>query len=552
MTDFKAEPPRSGPQHRLVDPPESVDGTRASGRSRSELDAERVARVFRQLAREHLAERRRDDPESIWQQVAARANLNSGQLELRHAARTRAPAGPRTHATPARRAWGRGWNRSWGGSWLPIVAAAALVAVVGFGTSWIGSDGVSQGASAQGASSQGASPRDVSSKDDSADRLGALSTGGGSSYGGGLSYVVKSEDGSAMALAPADVAEGRLLATEALEATVQFSDGSSVVLQPHTTLRVRVDGERVVARVAQGKIAVSVEHRDRTDYRFHSGPYEVRVVGTQFDLAYDPATLRMNLDLHEGKVLVTDEAGTSRQVREGQSLELPRLGELANLEDLPQEGDVGEEDAGPDSGPAAPGSPQAQTLQGRSLQGRSLQGRTLQGRTPQSQGARDGAGRAVDYRQLAREGRFAEIVEDAQAAGLSRTLSARSAADLQELAQAARYTGRSQLAVQVFEHLTRTYPGSAPGRSASFFLGRIAEERGQAGKALGLYGGYLSENPGGLYAAEALGRKMALIHKSQSAAAARSVAEQYLRRFPNGAYHSLAQSLVRQAGSQGE
>jgi hypothetical protein len=51
--------------------------------------------------------------------------------------------------------------------------------------------------------------------------------------------------------------------------------------------------------------------------------------------------------------------------------------------------------------------------------------------------------------------------------------------------------------------------------------------------------------PAGTYASEALGRKMTLTSKLAGASGARPVAEEYLRRFPNGTYAGPARAFVR-------
>ena len=63
--------------------------------------------------------------------------------------------------------------------------------------------------------------------------------------------------------------------------------------------------------------------------------------------------------------------------------------------------------------------------------------------------------------------------------------------------------------------------------------------------ALEWYERYLSESPRGTYAAQALGRRMILVHKLRGSAAARPIASEYLERFPSGAYAEPAKKLLR-------
>lgn len=313
----------------------------------------------------------------------------------------------------------------------------------------------------------------------------------------------------------------RLLATEASSTQVFFSDTSEVTLFPHTTLRLEVQKEgRVLARLTQGKLSVRVHHRDSTDYRFLAGPYEVQVVGTAFDLDYDPDSEHLHLAMHEGRVLVRDASGTLQAVTAGQTLERPES------KGPPPSGQTS-------SAPEDPISPQEASTH-------------LSQRNPTHRSAAPARSEpsAPNFRDLARRGQFAEIVAFAEREGVERILRERSPEDLQELAQAARYTGRMALAERTFGHLERVFPTSAPGTTASFFVGRMAEERGLFGEALGRYTTYLAASPEGLYSAEALGRKMALIQKTQGKTAALSSAREYLKRFPKGPYRTLAEGIL--------
>src|SRR5690606_10005177 len=114
-----------------------------------------------------------------------------------------------------------------------------------------------------------------------------------------------------------------------------------------------------------------------------------------------------------------------------------------------------------------------------------------------------------------------------------------SAAELQQLAQAARYSGDFSLAAQTWNHMTTRFSGPT-GQNARFFLGRLAEQRGDSGQALQHYDAYLAASRGGVYTAEALGRKLSIVNKSHGVQKARPIAQEYLRRFPQGAYAKTA------------
>jgi TolA-binding protein len=124
---------------------------------------------------------------------------------------------------------------------------------------------------------------------------------------------------------------------------------------------------------------------------------------------------------------------------------------------------------------------------------------------------------------------------------LDRTLTGGSLEDLGALADAARYAGRSAVAKRVLLAERQRFAGSGPARDAAFFLGRIAEDSG--GGAIEWYERYVAESPRGPYASQAFGRKMMLLHKQRGAMAAKPVASEYLKRYPNGPYAAAARKI---------
>jgi hypothetical protein len=75
-------------------------------------------------------------------------------------------------------------------------------------------------------------------------------------------------------------------------------------------------------------------------------------------------------------------------------------------------------------------------------------------------------------------------------------------------------------------------------------MGHLEEASGRPAKALEWYDVYLREAASGPYASEALGSKMGVLQRIYGNDKARSVAEDYLRRFPSGSYSAAAQALI--------
>ena len=164
---------------------------------------------------------------------------------------------------------------------------------------------------------------------------------------------------------------------------------------------------------------------------------------------------------------------------------------------------------------------------------------------------RDGARASI--RSASRRGRGCRPSPAATRRGSSprrrRTASTRrcsrsTARALVALADAVRYSGRPEIAVRAFIAERQRFPNTPAAHAAAFFLGRLADDRGEVAAGLAWYRRYLGEMPQGPYAAEALGRKMLAVERISGRDAARSVGGEYIERFPNGTYMLQAHSIL--------
>src|SRR4029077_6899894 len=133
-------------------------------------------------------------------------------------------------------------------------------------------------------------------------------------------------------------------------------------------------------------------------------------------------------------------------------------------------------------------------------------------------------------------GNAARVLAEADAHGLDKALLEVDSTALVALADASRYTGRPEVAVRALVAERQRFSDSPSAHAAAFLLGRLADDRGEVAAGLAWYRRYLSEAPNGPYAAEALGRKMLAVERISGRDAARSVAREYVERFPNGTY----------------
>jgi len=324
--------------------------------------------------------------------------------------------------------------------------------------------------------------------------------------------------------------EGSNLSAKEAPADLAFSDGSRIAVSPHSTLSVDLLGKRAaLTRLIDGRLHVAVHHEPDTNYRFLVGPYEVQVVGTEFDLEWHAETDGLTLVMQDGEVRVLGD-GSPRQVRGGQTLHLPsnrekareaRLAAPASLEPAPS--------ASPAGAPAV--------AAGLPLVSKNA--------SPPSKPSAPLRASEADWSALLNAGQFSAIMRDADARGGERLLDSAPASDLKILALAARYTGRRSLSLRAWQTLRARYAADALNQGAAFFLGRGYEEQGEAAEALRWLARYLAESPNGAYASEALGRRLLLLSKSGQRAEAVSTARTYLERYPRGAYAKSARLVVQ-------
>lgn len=349
--------------------------------------------------------------------------------------------------------------------------------------------------------------------------------------GAPLSYVI--ENGSQAQDGSLDVPSGP-------PRVVRFSDGTEVRVDTGTQARVRfVTKHGAALAMSRGALHASVIHSASSEWRFDAGPFVVRVTGTAFGLAWDPEQDRFDLRLEHGSVTVSSPvANDPIPVRAGQWLTIrPRSNEVY-IRDLTvatasaaQQGQTqGDETHEPTLG--------AEPVPSVAEVSPAVSGTT----DPQPKPAPD-AGHAW-ARDLA-HGRVDQIVDDALRRGLDGCLAEANSSELSALADAARYTRRNDIARKALLAERRRFAGSRRAVDAGLLLGRLAQAEHADAPALTWFDTYLAEAPGGMYASEALGRKMAVVRHSIGAAAARAVAEQYLSKYPEGTYSSAARAILK-------
>jgi ferric-dicitrate binding protein FerR (iron transport regulator)/TolA-binding protein len=354
---------------------------------------------------------------------------------------------------------------------------------------------------------------------------------------------------AAMTFAVGGTAEGRVgaaLTTLESPLPLRFSDGSEVELRadPHSGAAMRVvelrrDGARVT--LESGRADVHVVHRQNTQWLVSAGPYDVRVIGTRFVVAWNPETQGFALSLAEGRVEVSGGSLPAPVVvLEGQTLQVdPRAGSfrLAN-----EQREVPPDNAGalPDSTPPLVPTPSSGASASEPMGG---------GANP------DPDSRPPDRRRVSKEerptwlelataGKYVEALAAAEGEGFGKICERAALPELVSLAQAARFardTARSRQALQA----ARTRFASDPKAAvATFLLGRLALEGRDFVAAERHFRDYLAAHPRGPLAAEVYGRLLETLEDGGHHESARNEAVRYLEQFPHGSYATMAKKIL--------
>jgi len=354
-------------------------------------------------------------------------------------------------------------------------------------------------------------------------------------------------------------------------APVQFSDGTRIELAAGARMSVVAPGPHGARlRVEEGTAHFSVMHLPHAAWSVEAGPYVVEVTGTVFDVRWSSADEVVEVRLQSGSVRVSGPLLTEHAtLRPGQHLtahlatrELridenvgtaiaPTLSVPPPATTPPEKTVSPDATAPPEMLAPAPTSFAASPPTEAPLPAATRPpGPARVVRKPARAVASIGSRAKADWapqRWSARvsEGDAKGVVAEAVAHGIDTAVADADGPALVALADAARYAGRTYLAERVLRAQRTRFPGTAAAGAAAFFLGRLADDRGAAADGLGWYRRYLTEEPQGAYAAEALGREMIGVARLSGRPAARALAREYLHRFPDGTYLLHARAILQ-------
>lgn len=285
------------------------------------------------------------------------------------------------------------------------------------------------------------------------------------------------------------------------------------------------DHERVAVVLEAGRLRADVDPQAHRRVTIEAGPYRVGVIGTVFQVDWDPAVGRLVVGVTRGKVEVSvPHASAPIAVDAGRRLVAEddgdvQLAALAAAVDVPAPVD----DAVVEIEAEVP--------------------TPLERARPRARSKSDDP--APSWQALARAGRYAEALAQVEGRGLEAALASLPVADLEQLADAARLAGRGSIAATIYERVRKRFPGTKAAARAAFQLGRWAADGEKDPKAATTWlRRYLDEAPNGSFAKLARGRLIQTLAAAGDRAAAREAARIYLDSYPDGPHAAVARGLV--------
>ncbi|MGE5786138.1 MAG: FecR domain-containing protein, partial [Myxococcales bacterium] len=331
-------------------------------------------------------------------------------------------------------------------------------------------------------------------------------------------------------IGPCRVSESNIACPPAVTTLLKFSDGSTVVAHGGARLRVpEIHTDGATLMLDTGRATVNVKHqRASTRWTVVAGPFAIAVVGTKFDVEWVPASERLSIDMVEGLVEVGGPKFSSpATVRGGQRFEtnsnearwavtpLLEPAQLPNESPVPSgaaQSSAPRRNDAPSASDAPLGAVRARS-EGAVGRGAASSVRPTAVATPSEPVApppvKQPAASSVSWPKFVARGDSQRVLAEAEAMGQAVCFAQCSGADLRALADAARYSGRLDMAEASLRALRGRFPSQAP--VAAYLLGAVDEARGRNASALRWYEAYIAEAPRGGFFSEALAGRLRML-----------------------------------------
>ncbi len=338
-----------------------------------------------------------------------------------------------------------------------------------------------------------------------------------------------------VALEGSPVARGALVAAPADHGLpLVFSEGTAVQVEPLSRVRVgRLDAQGADLVLEAGRLEARVVHRPKARWQVDAGPYQVRVRGTAFRVAWDPVAQDLAVQLFEGSIELAGPVVDRRVLRPGDELSVQGGSRLEFVD--------GARRAGVDAAVPAPPEPQAPVVD--------PDAGAASESPPAPASPAIAPKRPEPWERAARAQDWAEAIRLAEGRGFRQLTGSLDVERLLLLADAARFSGQTGRAVEALSALRRRFPRRPEHHEAAYLLGRVhADQRKDPVEGARWFETAYAEAPDGPLAEESLARALELAVARSDGGKARALAAEYLARFPAGPHASGARRAVAEKG----
>ena len=371
--------------------------------------------------------------------------------------------------------------------------------------------------------------------------------------------------------------EGMVLTARTTPLVMELPRGNSARLAPDSVGQLALSTpEEVRVVLIHGELTSSV--RTPVRWSVQAGPYLVTAAGTEYVVRWQNEKLEVIVQTGRVRVLGKDspeagwlvEAGEHMTIDRGRLLE--KVGPVVPPAGTPQvSGNSHEDPTAPGVDPRGTKTPKdaedagtpAPPVSDLSTPGRpgastSTVPATTPGMTPPPEKPETTTTTATipgeppspppappAWKSMILQEEYAQAVAWIEKQGLSHFADSASLADLQAMANAARYAGRGQTSVVLLVSLRTRFPGTAQAATAAFLMGRVYSEQMKDHRAaVSWFSTYLAEVPSGSLVEEALGRKMDAAQRAGMTAEAKKTASQLVKQYPMSPFRPLADQIL--------
>ena len=285
---------------------------------------------------------------------------------------------------------------------------------------------------------------------------------------------------------------------------VRFGDGSAVQLLDATSVLDvgAASPSAVEVSLRSGSAEFEITPNPKRQFIVHAGVADISVLGTHFSVTRERA--RVRVEVTRGRVAVKFEGG-ARQLTAGESSWFPPL------------------DPAPEQVPGATSAATPNPAAATSVVNAPL---------PAPNASVEGLSSRRRFLDHATSGQYREAYSVLERAP---DVVGNAPEDLMLAADASRFSNHPAQATRFLERVTREHPQASVAPLAAFTLGRIyLSQVGQPAKAADAFALSRKLAPSGSLAEDALAREVEAAKLAGQSSRARDLAEQYLRRYPNG------------------